>query len=125
LGEGGVKPGFEGTRIEILKLELAYVVNKLLSDDAKFNIIIYSTDVKSWRKSLTPATKENRESAIEFVKAMQPSGKTNIYGALEEAFKDKEVDTIYFLTDGTQEKQQVSVRFSRQSATSIRDAISS
>ncbi|MCX7703910.1 MAG: HEAT repeat domain-containing protein [Planctomycetota bacterium] len=100
LGEGGIQPGFVGTRIEILKIELAYVVNKLLAADAKFNIITYSTDVRSWKKSLTLATKENREAAIEFVKAMQPYGQTNTYGALEEAFNDKEVDTIYFLSDG-------------------------
>jgi len=99
-GEGGVPPGFEGMRIEILKLELAYIVNKLLSDDSKFNIIIFSNGAKAWKKSLTRATEKNRESALEFVRNMQPLGGTNIYAALEEAFKDREVDTIYLLSDG-------------------------
>lgn len=99
-GEGGVPPGFVGMRIEILKLELAYIVNKLLSDDSKFNIIIFSNGVKAWKKSLTKATEKNRESALEFVRSMQPRGGTNVYAALEEAFKDREVDTIYLLSDG-------------------------
>jgi hypothetical protein len=31
---------------------------------------------------------------------MKPIGMTNTYGALEAAFSDKAVDTIYFLSDG-------------------------
>ncbi len=100
LGEGGVQPGYVGSRIDILKIELAYVINKLLPPQARFNVITYSTNVGSWKKSLTKASKGNRESAIEFVKKMRASGGTNTYGALEQAFKDKYMDTIYFLSDG-------------------------
>ncbi len=100
LGQGGVRPGFTGSRIEILKIELAFVVSRVLTDDCKFNVITYSTDIRPWKKSLTKATKKARESAVKFVKGMEPLAQTNTYGALEAAFKDREVDTIYFLSDG-------------------------
>ena len=87
-------------RITMLKIELAYVVHRVLSEDAKFNIITFAQEVQKWKKSLTRATDKNREAATEFVKGMQAIGGTNTYAALEEAFKDKKVDTIYFLSDG-------------------------
>ena len=99
-GEGGVRPGYEGRRIDILKLELAFVINKLLPEDAKFNVITFSTDVQRWRKGLTKATPRNKKSALEFVKKMEPQAMTNLYGALELAFRDRQVDTIYLLSDG-------------------------
>jgi len=99
-GEGGVRAGYEGRRIDILKIELAFVINKLLPKDAKFNVIIFSTDVQRWRKGLTKAAPRNKKSALEFVKKMEPQALTNLYGALELAFKDRQVDTIYLLSDG-------------------------
>ncbi len=100
LGRQGVKPGYVGRRIDILKIELAHVVISMLPDDAKFNLVTYSTEVKRWKSSLTKASKANREAALAFVKKMDPMGMTNTYGALEAAFKDSKVDTIYFLSDG-------------------------
>ncbi len=100
LGEEGVKPGSSGTRIAMLKLELAFVVKSVLGEDAKFNIITFAAEVQKWKTKLTEATGENRKEAVDFVMAMKAEGGTNTYGALEEAFKDKDVDTIYFLSDG-------------------------
>jgi HEAT repeat protein len=100
LGKQGVKPGYVGMRIEILKIELAHVVTSMLSDDAKFNLVTYSAQVQSWKKSLCKASKTNRKAALDFVKKMQPTGQTNTYGALEAAFQNKSADTIYFLSDG-------------------------
>lgn len=100
LDKQGVRPGFEGMRIDILKLELAHVVLNMLPDDTKFNLVTYSGLVRPWKKSLTRATKSSRRAALEFVKEMEPLGMTNAYGALETAFTDKSVDTIYYLSDG-------------------------
>jgi hypothetical protein len=100
LGKQGVTPGYVGMRIEILKIELAHVVMSMLSDDAKFNLVTYSTQVQTWKNALTKASQSSREAALEFVKKMEPTGMTNTYGALEEAFNDRSVDTIYFLSDG-------------------------
>jgi hypothetical protein len=72
----------------------------MLPDDAKFNLVTYSGIVRPWKKSLSKASKSNRKAALEFVKKMEPLGMTNTYGALETAFTDKSVDTIYFLSDG-------------------------
>ena len=41
IGERGVEPGYKGMRITMLKIELAYVVHRVLSEDAKFNIITF------------------------------------------------------------------------------------
>jgi len=100
LGRQGVKPGFVGMRIEILKIELAHVVISMLPDDSKFNLVTYSTEIKKWKSGLTKASKSNREAALGFVKSMEPRGTTNTYGSLETAFSDKNVDTVYFLSDG-------------------------
>jgi hypothetical protein len=100
LGKQGVKPGFEGTRMDILKIELAHVVITMLPDDAKFNLIAYSGQVYPWKKRLTKASKSSRKAALDFVKKMEPLGRTNTHDALELAFSDSSVDTIYFLSDG-------------------------
>lgn len=100
LGKQGVKPGYVGMRIDILKIELTHVVMTMIPDGARFNLITYATEVQKWKNSLAKASKSNRRAAVEYVKKMKPSGNTNTYGALETAFSDKAVDTIYFLSDG-------------------------
>ena len=50
------------------------------------------------------ANKANKEDAIEFVKNFNPLGATFTDDALKEAFKVKDADTIYFLTDGMPNK---------------------
>jgi hypothetical protein len=100
LGKQGVEPGYVGMRIDILKIELAHVVMSMLPEDARFNLVTYSTQVQKWKSGLTKASDAYREAALKFVKDMKPLGQTNTYGALETAFDDRSVDTIYFLSDG-------------------------
>jgi len=100
LGKQGVQPGFTGTRIDILKIELEHVVMNMLPEDAKFNLIAYSATLSPWKKSLTKASDKYKKSALNFVKSMEPIGRTNTHDALALAFTDKSVDTIYFLSDG-------------------------
>jgi len=100
LGGQGVQPGFTGMRIDILKIELEHVVKNMLPDDAKFNLIAYSDNLLPWKKKLTKAEDRNKQKAVDFVKKMEPKGSTNTHDALELAFTDKSVDTIYFLSDG-------------------------
>ncbi|HHI69008.1 MAG TPA: hypothetical protein ENJ97_06755, partial [Planctomycetes bacterium] len=69
--------------------------------DTRFNIIFFHTQVKAWEKKLTRATRANQKKAIRFVRSTRPMGATNIYGALKEAFRDREADTIYLLSDGS------------------------
>ena len=91
--------GREVTRLNFVKEELKKVL-KSLDNTAKFNIIFFSDKVNYWKKSMMPARIMNVNDAVEFISKQKAQGQTNIYGALETAFDDPEVSTIYFLTDG-------------------------
>ncbi|MBI3267699.1 MAG: VWA domain-containing protein [Planctomycetes bacterium] len=110
---GGAGAGPKGKRkIDIARYELSRAIG-LLPDDAKFNIITFSSDVKVYSPSrMIVATKGAKAEAQRFAEALEPEGQTNIYDALEKAFElvgghkqiDENykggVDTIFFLTDG-------------------------
>lgn len=89
----------ERMRIARAKKELEAVVLGL-SDDRRFNIISFSSDVQRWQDYQVPATKENRNKAASFVREMKAEGITVTDWAIEQAFLDPVVDTIYLLTDG-------------------------
>ncbi len=93
-----------GKRIERAKAELVKVVSAL-NPKYKFNIIAYSDGVRSWQKArIVPATPANRQSAIKWVQGMQPAGFTRTDKALEEGFKNNEINTIFLLSDGAPQK---------------------
>jgi hypothetical protein len=56
--------------------------------------------VKNILKKLTAANPKTKKKALGAVKGLTPTGSTNIHDALEAAFADQEVDTIYLLSDG-------------------------
>lgn len=87
------------TRLREAKRQLELVI-KAMPEDYGFNIIYYSTEVKSVSERLERATPEAKERALNAVSRLQPVGGTNIYGALQTAFDDPDIDTIYLLTDG-------------------------
>lgn len=87
------------TRIDIAKEELSRVVENLEQGD-EFNIIAFSTGVNDWEDELVPATEKQRASAQEYISGLRADGGTAIYDALQRAFEDPSVDTIYFLSDG-------------------------
>jgi Mg-chelatase subunit ChlD len=94
------------TRMEMVKEELFRVV-KSLKADTYFNIIGFETNIKKWRDGQVQATPENRDAAVSWITALQPTGGTNIYDALEEAFGlasgkyAMTPDTIFLLSDGS------------------------
>jgi len=91
---------YEGkTRLEIAKGELRRVVENMQGDE-QFNIISFSTGVHDWQKSIVLADPKNRSGASTYVEGLKANGGTSIYDALERAFSDKHIDTIYFLSDG-------------------------
>lgn len=114
-------------KIEIAKEELIDTISKL-DDKTLFNVVAYETNIHPWEKKLVPASTINRNRAIEFIRKQHArgvqserssrrrtssgSGRTNIYDALELAFKSagigvydrhyrSGVDTIFLLSDGT------------------------
>lgn len=86
-------------RITRAKKELVKVVRNL-PDDLHFNILPYSSEVKPWKPALMPASKAHKEKAIEFIEGLKPEGVTVTDEALEVAFRDLSIDTIYLITDG-------------------------
>ncbi len=92
-------PPEERKRMFRAKRELARVV-KALPSDIHFNIIDYSSDVRSWKKGMVVASDSNKKAAVEYIDELKAEGITVTDMALEEAFADLNVDTIYLLTDG-------------------------
>lgn len=76
---------------------------------AKINVISFAADVKSWKDSLAPV---NVNALEKHLRALTPDGTTNLWDALERAFQDKTVDTIYLLTDGAPNKGKFQRDFS-------------
>jgi hypothetical protein len=93
--------GKSGTpRIEVARRELERCIGGL-DPAAFFNILTFSSDVDRWTDgALAAANEKNREEARLFASKLKEGGGTNIYGAILEAFKDADVDTIFFLSDG-------------------------
>jgi von Willebrand factor type A domain/HEAT repeats len=72
-----------------------------LPETTRFNIVTYSDTAVAWRTELTKATRGKVKSALSFVDRLQPVNGTNTYDALRLALRSAEVDTIFFLSDGT------------------------
>jgi Mg-chelatase subunit ChlD len=88
------------TRLQFVQRELQSVLKEQLPAGAKFNLVVFSTRVRMWKPGLVAATPQSVQEAVRYVGALQQGGGTNIHGALEKAFADSAVDTVYFLTDG-------------------------
>ncbi len=100
-----------GTRMAIAKKVLAEAIQKL-HPQTKFNLVLFSTHVRPWKKQMVPAAPGNVNSAVNAVMNAPPDGETNIHGALKaalglhdkpslEATLEDIPDTVYFLTDGS------------------------
>lgn len=82
-----------------------------LGDDAVFNVIFYASDVWSWQDKLVKMDPDTRKEVTEVIEGLDAMGGTNIYGAMQVAFKmagvkegnkwvAPKVDTIFLLSDG-------------------------
>ncbi|MEM7263473.1 MAG: VWA domain-containing protein [Planctomycetota bacterium] len=91
----------EGTRLEIAVRELARVLGSQMTDDTYFNIIPFSEEATPFAKKLQRAKTKTLEKTINKLPKLKPGGETNAFGALEAAFADPNVDTIYLLSDGS------------------------
>jgi predicted transcriptional regulator/uncharacterized protein YegL len=93
-----------GPKIEQLKDAFEEIVGQLHGED-RFNIITFSSDIDKWKDEIAPASGNNKEASIGYIKAIDPQGSTNIDQALKDGlsmFEDdiKAVPIIVFLTDG-------------------------
>ena len=87
------------TRLRAAKQALLKVIEEC-EDDVHFNIVTFSGEVDTWAEEVRQATEQNRKEATLFVEELTAGGGTNMHAALEIAFEDEGVDTIYLLSDG-------------------------
>jgi len=115
---GRVIPGPIGHRkidqaIEELKRSITS-----LPEDATFNIVFYNHEIDVWRKGQVKATAKNKKKALEWADRVKADGNTNIFDALERAFKlagrgtfdphyPIAADTFYLLSDGRSNRGRV------------------
>ena len=100
-GSMGAKVGTDRkrTRLDVAKKQLTSVFSALPKTH-KVNVILFESNVDPIWKEVRPLTNSNRRELLEEVEAVKQTGGTNLFDAIEYAFQDPEVDTIYLLTDG-------------------------
>jgi len=86
-------------RIERAKSQAVAAIRNLVSTQ-QFNVIAFSSGNRKWRPTTVPATEANKRDAITFCEALAEGGGTNTAEALQAAFGDETIDTIYLLSDG-------------------------
>jgi hypothetical protein len=87
-------------RIDVAKQEVKQAIENL-DEGALFNVFAFSSGVEKWQKeSAGTNSAASRQSALTWVERLGASGATNLYDSLKLAFADKDVDTIYLMSDG-------------------------
>jgi Mg-chelatase subunit ChlD len=99
------------SKLEICKEEIGQTLAKL-DPRAHFSIIVFNTQVTSFKREPVGASPENVSAATSWLRSLPPAGETNYYGGLRAAlaldegtaelspnFRDTP-DTLTFLTDG-------------------------
>ncbi|MBI2263802.1 MAG: VWA domain-containing protein [Armatimonadetes bacterium] len=94
----------EEDRLTHAKKALRFCLENLGEDD-RFNVISFSSEVETFRKSLVASSEQNRLKAKQFVSDLKPGGGTNIQEALLTAILQLEPNHsrpryVVFLTDG-------------------------
>ncbi len=100
-GSMAAKIGTDGkrTRLDEAKRQLARAVQDM-AEDHFCNLVVYETRIRPVWDRLHPAKAKDKAELQAAIEGLRPTGGTNIHDALEEAFRDPDVDTIYLLTDG-------------------------
>ncbi len=94
--DAGKPPRIDTAREEIIK------TLDQLNSKTWFNVVGFGSGARWWRDEEVQATPRNLKDAKEFVTKLPVGGGTNISDTFEEAFeKNKRMDTIFFLGDGS------------------------
>ena len=100
----------EDSRIDVAKRELVRAIGGV-ADGGVFNLVLFASDVWTWRDELVEMEPATRAEALAFVERIEPMGGTNLYGALAQAldlagvredgeWREPLVDTVFLLSDG-------------------------
>ncbi|MBM4062016.1 MAG: VWA domain-containing protein [Planctomycetes bacterium] len=87
------------TRLDEARRQLVRVLGQL-GPKARANVIAFATAVSPFAETLQPVDDRRRKAAAAWIEALAARGATNVFAALQRAFVDPEVDTIFLLTDG-------------------------
>jgi len=91
------------TRMDRSKRELIATIRRLRKD-VRFNIVPFSSPapftIQPWKPSLVAATSVAKAEAKDFIEGLIAAGSTATDRALEMAFDDRSMDTIYLISDG-------------------------
>ncbi len=71
-----------------------------LREGTAFNVIAFGTEVEAWKPRAVETSSSSKYEALHFLQKKPPEGRTNIFDALAAALGDREVDTVFLLTDG-------------------------
>ena len=86
-------------RMEVAREQLLSVLQQFPDGDL-FNVIFFASDAYPWQDELVKMSDKSRKDALKYVERQTAGGATAIYNALELAFQDRRIDTIFLLTDG-------------------------
>lgn len=88
------------TRLDEARRQLQRVVGEL-PDDQWFNLVSYEGGVTPVWDAMHKATAAEKQHVLDLLQKLTAGrGGTNIHDALELAFRDPDVDTVYLLSDG-------------------------
>lgn len=86
-------------RLDSARKELVQALEHL-PPKARFSLVAFSDAAWTWSDELIGATPDVVKRAARFIERLEPMSGTNSFDALRTAFKNEEVDSIYFLSDG-------------------------
>jgi HEAT repeat protein len=86
-------------RMDVAKKELDQCLDSL-DVESLFNIVTFADSASAWQDRVSEWTNVSLAEAKEYVSRQEAFGGTNLFGALDIAFRDAIVDTIYVLSDG-------------------------
>lgn len=113
MGERGTSAGrlARERKIDVARRELAAALDGLDERRARFGVVLFERGVRRFGGGLARADATSRAAVRAWVAAREPSGETNLFDALREAFRLASgldgplppaggADTVFLLTDG-------------------------
>jgi HEAT repeat protein len=97
--ESPARLGEAATKMQLLVAQFAKTLADL-HEDSDFNVVAFGTEVEAWRQRAVAANPSTKYEALRFLQKRPPEGRTNIFDALALAMSDRDVDTVFLLTDG-------------------------
>lgn len=98
--EAKIGTGNERTRLMEAKRQLTRVLDGIPATH-RVNVLPFSSGVQPMLTKLTAASADVKKTLQTAVAALRSGGGTNVHAALQAAFADPLVDTLYLLTDGS------------------------